>query len=416
MILVSSPRQRPGACQIKQDSGLLPAGRRGRCNDYFFVVPGSWRLLTAFLLAVSPALAGCAGPAGPVPAQQVKARKAPADFELAPGSAPWGGCAVSAGGASSLIAAALHDRNAAGFWEVEADTVRPINEAFEVGYHPDSVAACDPDTFAVAVEGAGKILFLRPGRAGVSRIAEIKTPFPTRDLLCPDLDGDGTRDLVLAPYSGAKIAILWGEGGYAFAQPQFLEAAPTPWHPRLVDWNQDGLSDLIWADWDTGSVRLYENQGDRRFELRMLQPPNPLKPRQLGVGDIDLDGRPDAVMALEVGKAARILYNRGEGRPVGIEDVPAPTWGYVSAEVMRDGTLALGEEGRVLLARKIDGKWRFRELAAGSLPSPIILSDLNHDGNEDLIVFNSAGDGVSVHFGPLWEKAVPIELSGKDPQ
>lgn len=331
-----------------------------------------------------------------------------ADATLAPQAAAWGGATLAPpDSATGYIAAALHDQNSAGFWSVQGRAIHPLGAPASVGYHPDSVTAWSKDAFAVAVEGAGKIQFWKVTASAPTKVAEIATPFPTRDLVAADLDGDDRLDLILAPYAGKRIAILWGEGGYRFSAPQFLDAAPTPWHPRVVDWNKDGRADLIWSDWDQGSARLYLNQGKRQFELAMLHPADPLKPRQLGVGDVDQDGRPDAVMALEVGKAARILYNRGPQGAVESELVPAPAWGYLSAEVMRDGTLLLGEEQRIILARKVSGQWAFRQLPAGSLPSPLLLADLDQDGHEDLLAFNSAKGGVTVHFGPLWEKAEP---------
>lgn len=337
-----------------------------------------------------------------------------ADATLAPQAAAWGGAAsIPPGSATGYIAAALHDQNTAGFWSVQGRVINALGAPVNVGYHPDSVTVWGKDTFAVAVEGAGKIQFWNVAGNAPTKVAEITTPFPTRDLVAADLDGDDRLDLILAPYAGKRIAILWGEGGYSFSAPQFLDAAPTPWHPRAVDWNMDGRTDLVWTDWDEGSARLYLNQGKRQFEFVMLHPADSLKPRQLGVGDVDQDGRPDAVMVLEVGKAARILYNRGPQGAVEPELVPAPSWGYVSAAVMRDGTLVLGEELRIILARKVSRQWVFRQLPAGSLPSPLSLADLDQDGYEDLLVFNSAKGGVTVHFGPLWEKAEPTVFASR---
>ena len=56
----------------------------------------------------------------------------------------------------------------------------------------------------------------------------------------------------------------------------------------------------------------------------------------------------------------------------------------------------LGEDGAILEAR-----W----LAVSGFPTQLQAIDLDGDGAQDLVVFNSAGEGVDVIFGPLWEKA-----------
>lgn len=332
---------------------------------------------------------------------------------LRPESDPWGG-AITQGAGGKLLSAALHDDNALGVWLIDPNrTIREVAQV-QVGYHPDAVAALAEDIVAVAVEGAGKISFWRLHTSSAPQsLGEITTPFPTREIVAHDLDDDGQKDLILAPYKGTEVAILWGEGNLRFSAPQKLGAALIPWHPKITDWNGDGHPDLIWSDWDTGSVRLYLNQGQRKFALTMLQPPQPGAPRQLAVGDVDQDGRPDAVMAMSTGKVARILFNRGD-RPVEVVDVQAPSFGFVSAEVMKDGTLVLGEERRVFLVRRQQEGWTYRALPAGSLPAPLLLNDLDHDGHEDLIIFHSARGGTTITWGPLWERAQPFTLPAPD--
>ena len=330
---------------------------------------------------------------------------------LRPGSEPWGGVVVdSANG--KLLAAALHEDNALAVWVLDKDRNAREIGMVQVGYHPDSVTSLGDNIVAVAVEGAGLIGFWRISESVPPvKLGELKSPFPTREIVAQDLDQDGRQDLILAPYKGDKVAVLWGLGGNTqFSPPQFLQAAAIPWHPRVVDWNQDKRPDLLWSDWDTGSARLYLNEGGRKFKLEMLQPAQAGAPRQTGVGDVNADGKPDAVMAMSTGGKARILLNQGTNAPA-IEDVPAPAWGYVSAEVLADGTLVLGEESRVILARKEQAGWVFRQLPAGSLPTPILVNDIDSDGHQDLVILHSAGGGMTLTYGPLWDKATPVSIA-----
>jgi len=328
---------------------------------------------------------------------------------LRPTSDPWGGVVIDTP-QGKLLAAALHEDNALGVWLISKNrSVREVG-VVPVGYHPDAVTSMGGNIVAVAVEGAGQIAFWQINETTApSKLKEISTPFPTRDVVAHDIDQDGQQDLVLAPYKGEQVAILWGQGNMQFSTPQFLQAAAIPWHPRIVDWNQDGCPDLIWSDWDTGSVRLYLNEGKRKFKLEMLQPAQTGAPRQTGVGDINRDGKPDAVMAMSTGKKARVLFNQGANPPV-IEDIPAPAWGYVAAEVLNDGTLVLPEEQRIILARKEQENWSYRQLPTGSLPTPILLNDIDSDGQQDIVVFHSAGGGISITYGSLWDHAQPFAM------
>lgn len=365
-------------------------------------------------LAIS-LLAGCTtSPEQPSPQKLPKTHQeivldlAPTNA-LRPSSDPWGGVVIDTP-QGKLLAAALHEDNALGVWHISKDrSVREVG-IVPVGYHPDAVTSLGGNIVAVAVEGASQIAFWHITEATApSKLKEISTPFPTREVVAYDIDHDGQQDLVLAPYKGEQVAILWGQGNMQFSAPQLLQAAPIPWHPRIVDWNQDGRPDLIWSDWDTGSVRLHLNEGERKFKLEMLQPAQIGAPRQTGVGDINRDGKPDAVMAMSAGKKARVLLNQGANPPV-VEDIPAPAWGYVAAEVLNDGTLVLAEEQRIILARKEQGKWNYRQLPTGSLPTPILINDIDSDNQQDIVVFHSAGGGISLSYGPLWDHAQPFAM------
>lgn len=321
-------------------------------------------------------------------------------------AAPWDALLLEEGGRKYLIAS-LHGENALGLFDLEQ--AKELGRYPEAGYHPDGLCLWEGPRLVLAAEGERKVQLWRLENGRLVLEKEQPTPFPVRDVLAWDLDLDGQRDLVLTPYAGSQVVIWWGKGEFEFADST-LEAAPTPWHAAVIDWNRDNLPDLVWSDWDSGSIRVQANLGQRRFASELLQPQSPGSPRQVAVGDVDGDGQEDVVAALETGKAARVFYHRGGA--VVSEDIPAPEWGYSSAAVLKDGALALGEEGRVILAKREEGSWQLRQLPARSLPSRLRVVDVNGDGIEDLLVVNSAGPGVNLHLGPLWENAKPL-LSGK---
>ncbi len=325
---------------------------------------------------------------------------------LSPKSNPWGGTCLRLGGVS-LIAAAMHSDDTMAVWRIDRD--RSVTELAQVGvgYHPDHVAALQGGKVAIAVEGTNKLQIwqLDTEKAPV-KLKEFNTPFPTRTVVSADVDGDGKLDLLLAPYAGERVAVLWGKGKDVFSEPLMLQAAPTPWYPTVADWDGDGRLDILWSDWDKGSARVYLNRGKRKFERVMLQEEGKGTPRQMAVGDVDGDGRPDGVLALSTLPFARVLLNRPDG--VVVEEIPAPSWGYDAAAVAKDGLVVLGEELRVILARRGANGWERRVLSAGAMPSPLMLDDVDADGHEDLIIFHSGRGGVLIHYGPLWDNAQPL--------
>lgn len=382
------------------------------------------------LLAVSAALlavlgsTGCAGSLvhGGKDAEGDTGRQGTDMLVLAPDTDPWGGTVLRVGD-YSLLAAALHRDNQMGLWRIGPDRqAARIGGELHVGYHPDSVAVWDERSVVLAVEGARRLQHWDVVAEPPVMLAEIRTPVGIRDLVVADVDGDGHRDLVLGAYAGRANIVLWGKGGFEFEEPQFIPTFPSAWHPVVVDWDGDGRLDLIWASLDTKEVLLVQNIGQRQFSLQRLLQVQGFNPRHVAVGDVSGNGRDDLVVAVELGPAEVILRGPGEeyearlipnvvdfseGYPEGHD--PALVDSYFSAAIMRDGTIVLGEYKAVILVRfdgdKLDKRW----LPAGVLPSPIELFDLDGDGIEDLVVYNSGGGGVTVHFGPLWDNASPID-------
>ncbi|MCK0511896.1 FG-GAP repeat domain-containing protein [Aromatoleum buckelii] len=320
---------------------------------------------------------------------------------------PWGGTLLPRED-DTYVAAALHRRNLLGVWKIAPDRqIAPHGPEKETGYHPDSVAAWDANTLVVAVEGAGLIQFWHIAASDMQKTAELRSAFPVRDLVTGDFDGDGHTDLVTAPYNGDQLAVYWGEGDTRLSAPMFIPAGRSPWHPVVHDWDGDGRPDLLWAELDTGAVKLARSEAGRAFEVVELHRVSGTTPRHIAVGDVNRDGREDIVVAVEVG-AAEVLLATGEGG-LQVEKIPPQSLGYVAAGVMQDGTVVLGEDEQLLLARRSGAGWEMRRLPAGSLPTPLRVADIDRDGIEDVLVFNSAGGGIDIQFGPLWERAKPLE-------
>ncbi len=331
---------------------------------------------------------------------------------------PWTVSANLTADGKVLIATTSHRDNYLEIWELTRERqLRAVGKDTAIGFHPDGVRwhGQSGDLYASA-EGSRELQHWQVIDGKLSLRQKIPVEYAPINVVPVDLDQDGQLDLVSSPYAGEKLTLLWGKGQGEFTR-QNLDAARTPHHARVADWDLDGKPDIIWSDYYAGSVRLARNLGQRKFAVTLLQDKGPGTPRQLEVGDIDGDGYPDLVMALETGKAARILFNDRKGGvlPEKIE-IPAPSYGYSAVTFTRlNGIplLAMSENRRIVLARPKNGanprgEWERRGLPAGDLPQDLQFFDLDQDGEMDLYFANSGYKDVQIYFGPLWDKATPL--------
>ncbi|MDX1605505.1 MAG: VCBS repeat-containing protein [Candidatus Competibacterales bacterium] len=306
-------------------------------------------------------------------------------------------------------------------WEIDQKRNTRILARAEVGFHPDGVRWLSPvndhsRTLAVTVEGKSVVQLWRYDSSleQLNRLVEIPVTDPPQTVAVADLDCDGRTDLVLGPYDGKRLTLLWNDGNHQFS-PQFLNSDQTPVYPALSDWNGDGRTDIVWSDWYAGTVRWAKNHGERQLEIIALDDlDGEQRPRQVIPADVDGDGADDLVIGLEVGEAALILYGDGQGGIARKEQVPAPGMGYVTAAVRGSGNeveLALAEIDAVVFARRAEnGGWRLRRIRArNGVPQDLHYTDLDGDGHEDLVFANSAGREVEILFGPdYWEQAEKV--------
>jgi hypothetical protein len=138
-----------------------------------------------------------------------------------------------------------------------------------------------------------------------------------------DIDGDGRKDLVLAPLlllgnnfftAPQAVMILYGQGDGTFEPPALVPVSHYYTHLKVADLNQDGRPDLVLND-DVG-IAVMMNLGNRTFEDESHYVGGTAI-AGLSVADVNGDGFPDLVVANPGGTTVAVLLNDPNGVPPG---------------------------------------------------------------------------------------------------
>ena len=134
----------------------------------------------------------------------------------------------------------------------------------------------------------------------------------TRYIQLGDVTGDGVEDLVVATFGPEPISVLAGSPSGRFASPvKYAMGTNIPLCIDLDDLNGDGRLDIVAAGPGPGdrlSVLLGNAQGT--FDPEQAYAAGGDYATGVALGDLDLDGRPDAVVANGVGNPITICLNR----------------------------------------------------------------------------------------------------------
>ncbi|CAF0742600.1 unnamed protein product [Adineta steineri] len=178
-----------------------------------------------------------------------------------------------------------------------------------------------------------------------------------------DINNDKQQDIVVTTRKTSSIAVFLGYGDGKFSSPTTFSTGNNS-GPELftfAELNGDNLVDIVVADYDANNIRILYGYGNGSFSLQSTLPTgNNSSPRDVTIADIDKDGHLDIVF---------INYNGGS---VGI------FFGYGKGNFSTQKLYSLGN---------------------GSHPYSIVVSDLNNDGQSDIIIPNSGTGNVVILSG-----------------
>jgi hypothetical protein len=255
-----------------------------------------------------------------------------------------------------------------------------------------------------------------------------------------DVNHDGKLDLAVIdnPLVGVNnnLSVLLGRGDGTF-QPQRKSSPPASYTAayatlRMADFNKDGRPDLVVSGGLQDGVDVYLGSGDGTFAHRGRFDSNNQEP-DITVADVDGDGNLDLLTPFLIADTVSLLSGNGDGTfraPreffVGQSPMSVALADFGNQVTQLDGSTALGPpDGHpdlivansgivwgvepvggpqiVVLPGLFDEHGRFlgfgspQQIARPLLPSQVVVSDLNGDGREDLVVADR--DGVLIIYG-----------------
>ena len=230
----------------------------------------------------------------------------------------------------------------------------------------------------------------------------------SRSLAAGDVDGDGRIDVVVGDGTALELRLLRGNGAGGVLAPSVTRAGATPNWMAPVDFNVDGVPDLVYAD-ARRSVGLLIGRGDGSFDAPgTVQIPDrggfafgDSAPREVTLADLDGDGRQEIVASLLTSGAivSVPLDDEGDaGTPVYLTDGIGFNSHAAFGDFDGDGRLdvanvhnVFGDFGARLTMLRGQGDGSFvlaPEVVVGNRAADIRAADLNGDGHLDLVITN----------------------------
>ena len=232
------------------------------------------------------------------------------------------------------------------------------------------------------------------------------------DVATGDINGDGNLDIVIANQTDNSLSVLNGVGDGSFFPPEQIATGSNPTSVALGDLNNDDNLDLVVSLSGQNEVSVLLGQGNGTFEDGGNYDTGS-EPASVSLGDLNNDDNLDVVVANNGEDSVSVLLGQGDGTfddPTkvfgeGIRSTGSSNVTLADLDADSDVELILSGYGYGvdrLLIHEGNGDGTFKNgvsLQAGGEVIESVATDLNGDGNPDLVTANQGNNSASVLFG-----------------
>ena len=215
-----------------------------------------------------------------------------------------------------------------------------------------------------------------------------------------------TLDVVVANRDSASVDVFLNLGGGSFAPPLSLRVGDSPRDVGVADIDRDGRADLVVVNRNINTLSLFTGTGGGRFAPKLDEYPTGVSPRQVVLADFDGDGLLDAAVnnriSQDVSLFAGLGGTAGWQMPDGFYPAGFTPVSVVAVDFNGDGlpdaaTANLRSHDirvRLNVGGGVFGPETIYPVNNG--PAFLATGDLNGDGKPDLVVSClGAGQGVT---------------------
>lgn len=270
-----------------------------------------------------------------------------------------------------------------------------------------------PDLAVAYTVGSSLTLFHGNPSGAFATTTSSAAAFFARVLTIADFDGDGSNDVATLNPDNNNFSIFRNIGLGFFAAPVSYPLGATSFGMTSGDFDNDGDVDIAGTLNGASSVAVYLGSGgigsDGTFETA-LDTPFGSDPEGLQIGDVDLDGNLDAVVANSGGSAITLRLGNGGGAflssSVSYAQPANSPFAVHLADFNGDSlldlayTLSLGVVRVQLNSGGVGINYAPAvDYTVAATPHGIASGDFNRDGRRDLAVANLNGASASVLLG-----------------
>lgn len=231
-----------------------------------------------------------------------------------------------------------------------------------------------------------------------------------RCVVIRDFNGDGKLDAAVAnssppPYTSGTIGIHLGTGLGSLPQASQIQASGGPWYLGAGDFNNNGATDIVFANRYTSRVGLTLGNGVGGFAApSLIQTFSNGQPYQLAVGDFNEDGNLDVLTCdSNTGILTRLQGNGSGGfAPAAGVPVGGTPSAIALADLNLDGhtdavacRLEPEDDVVTLLGSGLGTFPQNQKYVTGTGPRSARVGDLDRDGILDIIVANRTASNVA---------------------